>query len=131
MTKTNVGGLPHGSYIVTDNSTVIAALNERIADLEKENELLKHVEDIFNASPDLTFDCCKKLFTEDFQAHNLEQQAKGVENAKEYYSHKWDDEFENVTVSIMKKGMGYIYPEGLGEYSQILRNEAKALKETK
>ena len=47
----------------------------RIAELKKENELLKRVEDIFNASPDLTFDCCKKLFTEDFQAHNLEQQA--------------------------------------------------------
>ena len=60
---------------------------------------------------------------------DLEQQAKGVENAKEYYSHKWDDEFESVTVNIMKKGEGYIYPEGLGEYSQILRNEAKALKD--
>ena len=35
MTKTNVGGLPHGSYIVTDNSAVIAVLNERIAELEK------------------------------------------------------------------------------------------------
>ena len=63
------------------------------------------------------------------EAHNLEQQAKGVENAKEYYSHKWDDEFESVTVNIMKKGEGYIYPEGLGDYSEILRNQAKALKE--
>jgi hypothetical protein len=34
MNKTNVGGLPHGSYIVTDNSEVIATLNERIAELE-------------------------------------------------------------------------------------------------
>jgi hypothetical protein len=62
------------------------------------------------------------------KAHDLRQRAKGVENAKEYYSHKWDDEVEKVTVSIMKKGMGYIYPEGLGEYSKILRNEAKALQ---
>lgn len=36
MTKTNVGGLPSGSYIVTDNSAVIAQLNERIAELEEE-----------------------------------------------------------------------------------------------
>ena len=35
MTKTNVGGLPSGSYIVTDNSAVIAQLNERIAELER------------------------------------------------------------------------------------------------
>ena len=36
MTKINVGGLPHGSYIVvTDNSAVIAAQQERIAELEE------------------------------------------------------------------------------------------------
>ena len=38
MTKTNVGGLPHGSYIVTDNNTVISELNKRIAELEKERD---------------------------------------------------------------------------------------------
>ena len=118
MTKTNVGGLPHGSYIVTDNSTVIAALNERIAELEKERD-----------DAVIAYNNC--MTGNQIHIRDLEQQAKGVENAKEYYSHKWDDEFESVTVSIMKKGMGYIYPEGLGEYSQILRNEAKALKETK
>lgn len=40
MNKTNVGGLPHGSYIVTDNSAVIAALQERIAELEKKQEFV-------------------------------------------------------------------------------------------
>jgi hypothetical protein len=37
MTKTNVGGLPNGSYIVTDNSAVIAGLNKRIENLERYN----------------------------------------------------------------------------------------------
>ena len=60
------------------NELIIAALKEVIAELEKENKLLKRVEEIFNASPDLTFDCCKELFSEDFQAHNLEQQAKAL-----------------------------------------------------
>ena len=41
MIKTNVGGLPSGSYIVTDNSAVIAQLNERIAELESHIQSLK------------------------------------------------------------------------------------------
>ena len=41
MNKTSVGGLPHGSYIVTDNSAVIAQLNNRITELEEENRKLE------------------------------------------------------------------------------------------
>ena len=62
-------------------------------------------------------------------ARYLEQQAKGVEDAKEFYSHKWSDEFGGVVVNIMKKGEGYIYPEGLSEYASQLRNQAEELKE--
>jgi hypothetical protein len=104
-------------------------LTDRIAELEKER-------DYFKMSSAVNYGLyCELLFSpneppESLKAHNLEQQAKGVEDAKEYYSHKWVDEFEDVTVNIMKKGEGYIYPEGLGEYSSELYNQAKELKET-
>jgi hypothetical protein len=58
-----------------------AVVEGRNAELEKENILLKQVEEIFNASPDLTFDCCKRLFEQEFEAHNLEQQAKSLSDA--------------------------------------------------
>ena len=49
----------------------------RIAELEKENKLLKQVEQIFNDSPDLEFSRFKEMFPSEFKAHNLEQQAIG------------------------------------------------------
>ena len=50
MNKTNVGGLPHGSYIVTDDSAVIAALQERIADLESQIEFkIKECQELASA----------------------------------------------------------------------------------
>jgi hypothetical protein len=51
----------------------------KIAELDKENRLLKRVEQIFNNSPDLTFDCCKRMLKDDFKAHNLEQQNKIID----------------------------------------------------
>jgi hypothetical protein len=109
----------------------------RIAELEKgkdelniQIEVLKHSDaEYYGLYSELLFSPNEP--PESLEAHNLEQQAKGVEDAKKYYSHKWVDEFEDVTVNIMKKGEGYIYPEGLGEYSSELYNQAKALKEGK
>jgi phage shock protein A len=88
---------------------------KRIAELEKENILLKRVEEIFNASPDLTFDCCKRLFEQEFEAHNLEQQAEGIEAAANDYS----DNLDATTVYLADLDCRVI----------DLRNQAKALKE--
>jgi hypothetical protein len=90
-------------------------LFERISELEKENALLKQVEEIFNASPDLTFDCCKRLFEQEFEAHNLEQRAKGV------YDVRATTGFWNLSTCALRKH--------LREYETILINQAKALKE--
>ena len=89
----------------------------RIAELKKENELLKRVEDIFNASPDLTFDCCKKLFSEDFQAHNLEQHDIAIRNAVKAVitpaiANHWNDD----------------YQRGFMDCTTDILNQAKALK---
>ena len=94
----------------------LALAHERIetevaknAELEKENSLLKRVEEIFNASPDLTFDCCKKLFTEDFQAHNLGVSAKAL------------NEYAYSNNPLTKRGLNL--------ESIALSDKAKALKE--
>jgi hypothetical protein len=75
-------------FEITELEKENASLNDQnkrvcteVAELEKENILLKRVEEIFNASPDLTFDCCKRLFEQEFEAHNLDQQAKGIDSA--------------------------------------------------
>lgn len=44
-----------------------------------------------------------------------------LEKAVDLYSHKWSDEFCDVTIDIMKKGMGFIYPEGLIEFAKQIR----------
>jgi hypothetical protein len=72
------------TYMSMDKAAVIAinaydANQDRIAELEKENRLLKQLEQIFNNSPDLTFDCCKRMLKDDFKAHNLEQQNKFID----------------------------------------------------
>ena len=55
-----------------------AFLKAEIAELEIENKLLKQVEQIFNDSPDLEFSLFKQVFPDEYEAHNLEQQAKGL-----------------------------------------------------
>jgi hypothetical protein len=90
-----------------------------IAELQKENALLKQVEQIFNDSPDLTFVICQRLFQDEFEAHNLEQQAKSIDSLVDklmFY------EFDNQNfISV---------DDSLAEF-QELRNQAKALKEGK
>ena len=56
--------------IVTDNSTVIAALNDRIAELEKERD------QILNSALDSESNYCE--LKDSLPAHNLEQQAKAL-----------------------------------------------------
>ena len=57
----------------------LGARDKRIAELEKDNELLKEVEVIFNNAPDLVFADCKGYFPEEFKAHSLEQQKKVID----------------------------------------------------
>ena len=57
---------------------LFGAATKRIVELEKENALLKRIDQIFNQSPDLTFDICQGLFQNEFKANEIEQQAKGV-----------------------------------------------------
>ena len=51
-------------------------------------------------------------------------QAEALEEVAEMYGHKWQDEFTEVVVDIMRKGRGYIYPEGLTERAAELRRQA-------
>jgi hypothetical protein len=119
--------MPYGSNM-TISAALVVEMVERIIELEAKLQTAQ------SDKLDAIAKERKRWGREDLAAleiRDLEQQAKGVEDAKEYYSHKWVDEFEDVTVNIMKKGEGYIYPEGLGEYSSELYNRAKALKEPK
>ena len=123
MTKTNVGGLPHGSYIVTDNSAVIATLNKRIENLERYNAGLANesceqqikIADLDNANQSLGYECAtlnRKVaeLEKERDTRDLEQQAKGVEDlARESYS-----------------GMTAVW---MIAYADRLKDEAKALKE--
>ena len=83
----------------------------RIAELEEENKLLKRVEQIFNDSPDLTFDGCQGLFKDEFEAHNLEQRINCVEHSVKLLS-KW--------------GSARVI---LDDYRSQLQKQLKALKE--
>jgi hypothetical protein len=73
VTKTDVGGLPHGSYIVTDNSAVIAALNVRIVELEKER--LKMIECFCDIS-----DACLGEITMNYKV-DAEEVGRGIYEA--------------------------------------------------
>tara|TARA_R110000744_G_scaffold337928_1_gene443085 strand:- start:278 stop:721 length:444 start_codon:yes stop_codon:yes gene_type:complete len=139
--KLNVAGVGNdGGMLVRldDVKSIFQSQQERIAELEKERDDYKtgnieakefiqsHIRDPLTGHiyPRKAYCPMTELAIRD-----LEQQIKGVEDAKEFYSHKWSDEFVGVVVNIMKKGEGYIYPEGLSEYASQLRNQAKALKE--
>ena len=65
---------------LSDIATIIEQ-HDRIAGLEAENALLKKVEQIFNDSPDLTYDFVKDLFKGELAIFSIEQQAEGVQNA--------------------------------------------------
>jgi hypothetical protein len=52
-------------------------------------------------------------------------QADAIERAAKLYSHKWEEEFKEVTISTMRGGIGYIYPEGLLEHANAIRQSAK------
>ena len=73
LTK-RIAELEHYNVGLADES---CQQQRRIAELEKENKLLKQVEQIFNDSPDLEFSRFKEMFPSEFKAHNLEQQAIG------------------------------------------------------
>lgn len=53
---------------------------------------------------------------------SVEAFAAIIEKAVQLYSHKWSDEFCDVTIGIMKTGMGYIHPEGLIEFAKQIRS---------
>jgi hypothetical protein len=112
------------TYMSMDKAAVIAinaydANQDRIAELEKENRLLKQLEQIFNNSPDLTFDCCERLFEEEFEAHNLEQQAKGCFEA-----------ILNIN-AYSKNGSAFILVRDANNFGVKKQLQAKALKESK
>jgi hypothetical protein len=114
-------------FEITELEKENASLNDQnkrvcteVAELEKENILLKRVEEIFNASPDLTFDCCKRLFEQEFEAHNLDQQAKGI---NELVAHlKVNTSYLMFTESTFRE---------VESYYDFLLDQAKALKEGK
>jgi hypothetical protein len=97
----------------------LGSQSDMIAELEKENLLLKQVEQIFNDSPDLTFDCCERLFEEEFEAHNLEQQAKGCFEA-----------ILNIN-AYSKNGSAFILVRDANNFGVKKQLQAKALKESK
>jgi len=51
--------------------------------------------------------------------------AKTLEDATRYYTHKWKKEFEDVHISIISKGAGFIHPEALLQYAADIRQDAK------
>ncbi|MGL4518040.1 MAG: hypothetical protein ACRCUH_15275 [Shewanella sp.] len=50
--------------------------------------------------------------------------AKTLEDATRLYTHKWKKEFEDVHISIISKGAGFIHPEALLQYAADIRQEA-------
>lgn len=60
---------------------------------------------------------------ERLKAQKTEVAARAVESAVELYTHKWsnDEELNKVGIDILRRGIGYIYPEGLLEYAKQLR----------
>lgn len=51
--------------------------------------------------------------------------AKTLEDATRLYTHKWKKEFEDVHISIISKGAGFIHPEALLQYAADIRQDAK------
>jgi hypothetical protein len=47
---------------------------------------------------------------------------KALELAVKLYCQKWNDEFAEVSTEIMKKGMGFIYPEGILEFAKQIKS---------
>ena len=105
----------------------ITALNERITELEKENELLKQVEKIFNDSPDLEFSRFKEMFPSDFAAHNLEQQAKSLREYSEYLT----SNAEGIPLGLEHKGRGSNIYNWQTHFARELRYRANNLSNAK
>lgn len=95
---------------LVDKDKRIAELEKQNAEMVKENQLLKQVEKLFNESPDLTFDMCKRLFSDELQAHNLEQQIIGIDGFADKH--------------LVGHGL-----ELAIDYCEELRTQAKALKD--
>lgn len=50
-----------------------------------------------------------------------EIRAQAVEESARLYTRKMTDEFQSLQIDIIRNGMGFIYPEGLLEYAQSIR----------
>ena len=135
MTKTNVGGLPHGSYIVTDNSAVIETLNKRIENLERYNAGLANesceqqikIADLDNANQSLGYECAtlnRKVaeLEKERDTRDLEQQAKGLTDLAESIK-------ENLPFVDVCRGEMVDQIRMLESRAEKLMSKAKALKE--
>jgi superfamily II RNA helicase len=81
---------PEGDYVSLSDPTdtpmqkqaakEIRELEQRNAELQERVNLLERVATIFNESPDLTFEEVERLFSEDLDRRNIEQQVKGLKD---------------------------------------------------
>lgn len=53
--------------------------------------------------------------------------AEALEEAVTLYGHEWNEEFAEVVTDIMRKGHGFIYPEGLLEFAAEYRRQAEGV----
>lgn len=101
----------------------VKKLNKQVAELEKERDALvvrvTNCEQIFSDAPDLEFSRFEEMFPNEFEAHNLEQQAKGIEDFG-----KWVLDTDKNASGLDVRDIDLIE-----SYIEHLNNHAKAPKE--
>ncbi|MGM0858609.1 MAG: hypothetical protein ACQEW0_16240 [Pseudomonadota bacterium] len=69
-------------------------------------------------------ECSEKQARELLGRRDKLNKAEALEDAAKLYAHPWKEEFSVVAVDLMRKGRGYIHPEGLLDYAEELRQQA-------
>jgi len=76
-------------------------------------------------------DCPDKFYAAPVPAMTVQDYiAAALELAVKLYSHKWNDELAEVNTEIMKKGMGFIHPEGIIEFARQIKSGEFDLNES-
>lgn len=111
-----------GRHVGSQAADLIEQQQKQIDMLTHKVDLIKHKVDI-----DARKEVILSIIGKPTESSLAEVRASAIEEAVELYTHKLDstDEMNQVSIDIIKKGKGFIYPDGLLEHANKIRNGGK------